>query len=123
MEATLTVEQAYRAMVAFLKSYVDDTHSREVDSWMFGLRLGPSGETGDPGTWDAWCDAVRHVVGDERGAVSQPEGYAIARQFLAVFASETSSAEFHSLVGAMGDPRKGGETREWRRWLEAARGV
>lgn len=105
--AKLTLIQAYRTMVAFLDLHVEETHSEAVDAEMWEFRLGPHDEPGDPGTWGAWIEAVRYVTGGEPAAVSLQDAFAIARQFLAVFAAEISSAEFRDLAEAFGDPQKG----------------
>jgi hypothetical protein len=55
---TLTVEQAYRAMLAFLEREVDLTESSDLADLLAGYRLGADGRTSDPALWDEWLDAV-----------------------------------------------------------------
>ena len=55
---TLTVEQAYRAMLAFLEREVDLTESSDLADLLAGYRLGADGRTSDPALWDEWLEAV-----------------------------------------------------------------
>lgn len=55
---TLTVEQAYRAMLAFLEREVHLTESSDLADLLAGYRLGADGRTSDPALWDEWLDAV-----------------------------------------------------------------
>jgi hypothetical protein len=55
---TLTVEQAYRAMLAFLEREVDLTESSDLADLLAGYRLGEDGRTRDPALWDEWMEAV-----------------------------------------------------------------
>jgi hypothetical protein len=49
---TLTVEQAYRAMLAFLEREVDLTESSDLADLLAGYRLGEDGRTSDPAVWE-----------------------------------------------------------------------
>ena len=55
---TLTVEQAYRAMLAFLEREVELTECSDLADLLAGYRLGADGRTRDPALWDEWLEAV-----------------------------------------------------------------
>ncbi|GAA4679506.1 hypothetical protein GCM10025794_22550 [Massilia kyonggiensis] len=55
---TLTVEQAYRAMLAFLEREVDLTESSDLADLLAGYRLDEDGRTSDPALWEEWLEAV-----------------------------------------------------------------
>jgi hypothetical protein len=55
---TLTVEQAYRAMLAFLEREVELTESSDLADLLAGYRLDEDGRTSDPALWDEWLQAV-----------------------------------------------------------------
>ena len=55
---TLTVEQAYRAMLAFLEREVDLTESSDLADLLAGYRLDEDGRTSDPAVWEEWLEAV-----------------------------------------------------------------
>ena len=55
---TLTVEQAYRAMLAFLAREVELTECSDLADLLAGYRLGNDGRTSDPALWDEWMEAV-----------------------------------------------------------------
>ena len=54
----LTIEQAYRAMLAFLEREVDLTESSDLADLLAGYRLDGDGQTRDPALWDEWLEAV-----------------------------------------------------------------
>jgi len=54
----LTVEQAYRAMLAFLEREVDLTESSDLADLLVGYRLDEDGRTSDPALWEEWLEAV-----------------------------------------------------------------
>jgi hypothetical protein len=54
----LTVEQAYRAMLAFLEHEVELTESSDLADLLAGYRLDEDGRTSDPALWDEWLEAV-----------------------------------------------------------------
>jgi hypothetical protein len=54
----LTVEQAYRAMLAFLEREVDLTESSDLADLLAGYRLDEDGRTRDPALWEEWLEAV-----------------------------------------------------------------
>jgi len=58
---TLTVEQAYRAMLAFLEHEVELTESSELADLLAGYRLDADGRTSDPALWDEWLEAVERA--------------------------------------------------------------
>ncbi|MCS0585005.1 hypothetical protein NX784_25790 [Massilia pinisoli] len=62
---TLTVEQAYRAMLAFLEREVDLTECSDLADLLSGYRLGADGQPRDPALWDEWMDAVAQVRTDK----------------------------------------------------------
>lgn len=55
---TLTVEQAYRAMLAFLEREVELTECSDLADLLAGYRLGQDGRAKDPALWDEWMEAV-----------------------------------------------------------------
>ena len=55
---TLTVEQAYRAMLAFLEREVELTESSDLADLLAGYRLDEDGRTSDPALWEEWLEAV-----------------------------------------------------------------
>ena len=54
----LPVEQAYRAMLAFLEREVDLTESSDLADLLAGYRLDEDGRTSDPALWEEWLEAV-----------------------------------------------------------------
>ena len=54
----LTVEQAYRAMLAFLEREVELTESSDLADLLAGYRLDEDGRTSDPALWEEWLEAV-----------------------------------------------------------------
>ncbi|MFC5552032.1 hypothetical protein [Massilia aerilata] len=59
---TMTVEQAYRAMLAFLQREVELTESSDLADLVSEYKLGPDGQTRDPALWEEWLEAVGKVV-------------------------------------------------------------
>jgi hypothetical protein len=55
---TLTVEQAYRAMLAFLEREVELTECSDLADLLAGYRLDGDGQTKDPALWEEWLEAV-----------------------------------------------------------------
>jgi hypothetical protein len=64
---TLTVEQAYRAMLAFLEREVDLTECADLADLLAGYRLDGDGQPRDPALWDEWMQAVAQVRTDKPG--------------------------------------------------------
>ena len=64
---TLTVEQAYRAMLAFLEREVDLTECSDLADLLAGYRLDADGQPRDPALWDEWMQAVAQVSTDKPG--------------------------------------------------------
>lgn len=62
---TLTVEQAYRAMLAFLEHEVELTESSDLADLLVGYRLDSVGRMSDPAVWDEWLEAVARVRADK----------------------------------------------------------
>jgi hypothetical protein len=58
MDNTITVEQAYRAMLAFLEREVELTESSDLADLVSEYKLGPDGQTRDPALWEEWLEAV-----------------------------------------------------------------
>ena len=54
----LTVEQAYRAMLLFLKGENELSESMELDELLSQYALKGEGKTVDPAAWQAWLKAV-----------------------------------------------------------------
>lgn len=59
---TMTVEQAYRAMLAFLEREVELTESSDLADLVSEYKLAADGQPRDPATWDAWMAAVDKVI-------------------------------------------------------------
>ena len=55
---TLTVEQAYRAMLASLEREVELTECSDLADLLAGYRLDGDGRTSDPALWEEWLEAV-----------------------------------------------------------------
>jgi hypothetical protein len=62
---TMTVEQAYRAMLAFLEREVELTESSDLADLVSEYKLGADGQTRDPALWQEWLEAVGKVVKPE----------------------------------------------------------
>jgi hypothetical protein len=58
---TLTVEQAYRAMLAFLEREVELTECSDLADLLAGYKLDGDGRARDPALWDEWMAAVGRV--------------------------------------------------------------
>jgi hypothetical protein len=58
---TLTVEQAYQVMLAFLEREVELTESLDLADLLAGYKLGDDGQASDPALWDEWMEAVGRV--------------------------------------------------------------
>jgi hypothetical protein len=63
-DKTITVEQAYRIMLAFLEREVELTESSDLADLVSEYKLGADGKTRDPALWDEWLEAVEKVVKD-----------------------------------------------------------
>jgi hypothetical protein len=61
MDNTMTVEQAYRAMLAFLEREVELTESSDLADLVSEYKLGADGKTRDPALWEEWMEAVASV--------------------------------------------------------------
>jgi hypothetical protein len=59
---TMTVEQAYRVMLAFLEREVELTESSDLADLVSEYKLGADGQTRDPALWEEWLEAVGKVV-------------------------------------------------------------
>ena len=64
---TLTVEQAYRVMLAFLEREVELTECSDLADLLAGYQLDDDGRTSDPALWDEWMDAVAQVQAGTSG--------------------------------------------------------
>ena len=58
---TLTVEQAYRVMLAFLEREVELTECSDLADLLAGYKLDGDGRASDPALWDEWMEAVGRV--------------------------------------------------------------
>ena len=58
---TMTVEQAYRAMLAFLEREVELTESSDLADLVSEYKLDADGQTRDPALWEEWLAAVDKV--------------------------------------------------------------
>jgi hypothetical protein len=58
---TLTIEQAYQVMLAFLEREVDLTESSDLADLLAGYKLDADGRASDPALWEEWLEAVGRV--------------------------------------------------------------
>ena len=65
---TMTVEQAYQAMLAFLQREVELTESSDLADLVSEYRLGADGQPRDPTLWEEWLEAVQRVMLPEKPA-------------------------------------------------------
>jgi hypothetical protein len=68
MDNTMTVEQAYRAMLAFLEREVELTESSDLADLVSEYKLGADGKTRDPALWEEWMEAVHKVLPPQKPA-------------------------------------------------------
>jgi hypothetical protein len=61
-DKTITVEQAYRVMLAFLERELDLTESSDLADLVSEYKLGADGKTRDPAIWEEWLEAVGKVL-------------------------------------------------------------
>jgi len=59
---TMTVAQAYRAMLVFLEREVELTESSDLADLVSEYKLGDDGRCRDPEIWEEWMEAVGKVV-------------------------------------------------------------
>jgi len=59
---TLTVEQAYRAMLVFLEREYALSESSDLADLLSGYHMDKDGHTGDPAVWNEWIAAVDQAV-------------------------------------------------------------
>ena len=59
--ATLTVKQAYHAMLLFLEKEYTLTECSDLADLLSGYRMDKDGHTGDPAVWNEWLEAVGKV--------------------------------------------------------------
>jgi hypothetical protein len=59
---TMTVEQAYRAMLVFLEREVELTESSDLADLVSEYKLGDDGRCRDAEIWEEWMEAVGKVV-------------------------------------------------------------
>jgi hypothetical protein len=64
MQETLTIRQAFEAMVVFLEVYYERTHSDDIGALLGDLNthLWADGITGDPAAWKDWLESVQKVL-------------------------------------------------------------
>jgi len=61
MANTLSKQEAYAAMYAFLEAIYDRTESDELGALLGGMSLLEDCETADPAAWHDWESAIRKV--------------------------------------------------------------
>jgi hypothetical protein len=64
--ATLTVRQAYEAMLLFLKRECDLSESEDLAELLAQYAMTSDGTTRDPDAWAAWLQAVGQVAGPQK---------------------------------------------------------
>jgi len=62
---TLTPQQAYRAMLAFLQREVELTESADLADLVSEYRIGADGQPADPALWTEWLEAVGKAMRDD----------------------------------------------------------
>jgi hypothetical protein len=62
MSELLSVQDAYRAMFAFLEAYYERTQSEDVGSLLGDLQLDTQGEPFDPAVSADWIEAVQKAL-------------------------------------------------------------
>jgi ribosomal protein L1 len=63
---SITEQQAFEAMYAFLNEFYERTKSQEVGALLGSMSLLPDGKTADPTVWSDWQRCVRQA---KRGEV------------------------------------------------------
>jgi len=63
---TMTVAQAYRAMLVFLEREVELTESSDLADLVSEYKLGDDGQARDPAIWEEWVEAVGKVVNPDK---------------------------------------------------------
>jgi hypothetical protein len=62
---TMTVAQAYRAMLVFLEREVELTESGDLADLVSEYKIGDDGRARDPTIWEEWMEAVGKVKADK----------------------------------------------------------
>ncbi|MFL6673423.1 MAG: hypothetical protein ACJ8LG_09045 [Massilia sp.] len=70
--ASLTVRQAYEAMLVFLKRECDLTESEDLADLLAQYAFTSDGGTRDPDVWESWLRATAQVTGAGKDGGSQP---------------------------------------------------
>jgi hypothetical protein len=65
---TMTVEQAYRAMLVFLERELELTESSDLADLVSEYKLGDDGRCRNPEIWEEWMEAVGKVVEPDKSA-------------------------------------------------------
>jgi hypothetical protein len=69
---TLTVRQAYEAMLVFLTRECDLTESEDLAELLAQYALTCDGGTRDPDAWESWLRATAQVTGSGKTGGSRP---------------------------------------------------
>lgn len=59
---TLTIHQAYRAMIHFLEGFYERTGSDDVAVLLGGMQILKDGRTADPAAWSDWMKSVTDAL-------------------------------------------------------------
>jgi hypothetical protein len=70
--SSLTVRQAYEAMLVFLTREADLMDSEDLDELLAQYAFKPDGKTRDPDAWEGWLKAVAQVTGSGNASDSNP---------------------------------------------------
>jgi hypothetical protein len=65
---TMTVAQAYRAMLVFLEREVELTDSSDLADLVSEYKVGDDGQARDPAIWEEWVEAVGKVLEQDKPA-------------------------------------------------------
>ena len=84
-------QQAYRAMLRFVRYYYDLTDSEDVMLMLEAMELVGDRETSDPGTWSDWARCVGEVLDEDKRADAQ------------VFDESVDDSRLHGELGLLGD--------------------
>jgi hypothetical protein len=67
MEDSLSILEAYKAMVLFIEDYYFRFGQDSLGSVLGDMQLQPNGTTADPAAWFDWLDAVKKVLEERKG--------------------------------------------------------
>ena len=63
MGRTLTIQEAYKAMYAYLEQYYQQTGANDIGAMLGAMSTLRDGGTADPAVWEDWLRAVQQATG------------------------------------------------------------